>query len=92
MEIWELRLHTVTYELSPGYTEKNNNMHKFTLLQFIAIFMPIFLRFNKYIEFLKQSLKIVRNMQNSVETCGNFIYAPSLGCLYSNPYLHEETK
>ena len=31
-------------------------------------------------------------MQNSVETCGDFLYAPSLGCLCSNPYLHEETQ
>ena len=31
-------------------------------------------------------------MQNSVETCGDFLYAQSLGCLCSNPYFHEETK
>ena len=29
--------------------------------------MPLFLRFNNYIEFLIQSLQIVRNMQNSIE-------------------------
>ena len=33
--------------------------------------MPIILRFNNYTEFLIQSLKIVRNMQNSIETRGN---------------------
>ena len=38
------------------------------------------------------SLRIVRNMQNSLETCGDFLYAPSLGCLCSNPYLHEANK
>ena len=31
----------------------------------------MFLRFNNYIEFLIQSLLIVRNMQNSIETRGN---------------------
>ena len=30
--------------------------------------MPIFLRFNNYIEFLIQSIKIVCNMRNSIET------------------------
>ena len=53
--------------------------------------MPIFL-LNICVEFLIQSLKIVRNMQNSVETRSDFLYALSLGCLCSNPYLHEETK
>ena len=33
--------------------------------------MPIFLRFNRYTEFLIQILQIVRNMQNSIETRGN---------------------
>ena len=33
--------------------------------------MPIFLRFNRYTEFLLQILQIVRNMQNSIETRGN---------------------
>ena len=33
--------------------------------------MPIFLWFNNYIEFLIQSLSIVRNMQNSSETRSN---------------------
>ena len=41
------------------------------LVHFISIFMPIFLRSKNYIEFLIQSLKIVRNMQNSMETRGN---------------------
>ena len=31
----------------------------------------MFLRFSNYIEFLIQSLLIVRNMQNSMETHGN---------------------
>ena len=31
----------------------------------------MFLRFNNYIEFLIQSLLVVRNMQNSIETRGN---------------------
>ena len=33
--------------------------------------MPLFLRFNNYIEFLIQSLEIVRNMQNCIETNDN---------------------
>ena len=33
--------------------------------------MSTFLRFNNYIEFLKQSLSIVRNMQNGIETRSN---------------------
>ena len=33
--------------------------------------MPIFVRFNSYIEFLIQILQIVRNMQNSAETHDN---------------------
>ena len=41
------------------------------LVHFISIFMLVFLRFNNYIEFHIQSLKIVRNMQNSMETRGN---------------------
>ena len=31
-------------------------------------------------------------MQNSIEIHSNFIYAPGLGCLCSNSYLHEGTK
>ena len=37
------------------------------LVHFISIFMPLFLaRFKNYIEFLIQSLKTVRNLQNGI--------------------------
>ena len=39
--------------------------------------MPIFLRFNNCTEFLIQSLSIVRDMQNSIETRGNLSGAPN---------------
>ena len=38
---------------------------------YFCIFMPIFLRFDNYIEFLIQSLEIVRNVQNGIETRDN---------------------
>ena len=49
--------------------------------------MPLFLSFNNYIEFLIQSLEIVRNVQTGIEIVRNMqtvsklevIYAPSLG-------------
>ena len=37
----------------------------------ISIFVPVFLHFNNYIEFFVQSLQIVHNMQNSIETRSN---------------------
>ena len=51
--------------------------------------MPLFLSFDNYIEFLIQSLEIVRNVQNGIEIVRNMqtvsklevIYAPSLGRL-----------
>ena len=51
-------------------TQKSNNRPKFKQAQIISIFMPIFLRFNSYIELLIQILQIVRNVQNSIETSG----------------------
>ena len=43
--------------------------------------MSVFLRFNNHIEFLMQSLTVVRNMQISIET--RVIYTPSLGRLWA---------
>lgn len=42
----------------------------------MSIFMLIFLRFNNYIKFFKQSLKIVRNMR----TRGNFMHLALVAC------------
>ena len=78
--------------MSPGHTEKNNNMRKFTEVQFIAILFYAHISVEYLCKISHTSLRIVRNMQNSLETCGDFLYAQSLGCLCSNPYFHEETK
>lgn len=76
------------HELSPaGYTEKASTEPKFTywVKWFHSAFMPIFLRFGKYIEFLKQSLFIVHNMQNRIwfmqsQTGSNWPSGPSTRC------------
>ena len=48
--------------------------------KFISKFMPIFSRFNNYIESLIQSLYIVRNLQNSIETRGKSMHRAWATC------------
>ena len=57
-------------------TQKKQQQAQVYVSTIFFIFMPIFLRFNNYIEFLLQSLEIVSNMQSSIETHGNLCTEP----------------
>ena len=60
-EIWEYKQRAIKpYKMMANnwaqVTQKKQNRLKFMWVQFISIFMPIFLIFNNYIEFLIQSI------------------------------------